>query len=65
MPLSVLRLYSFNDMTIKECGGGEAEAIGENLSQCHTVHHISHTISPGIEPGLWRELQNVPKLLRI
>jgi hypothetical protein len=22
MPLSVLKLYSFNDMTIRECGGG-------------------------------------------
>jgi hypothetical protein len=63
MPLSVLRLYSFNDMTIRECGG-ETEELGENLSQCHTVHHKSHMTCPGIEPGLWLELQNVPKLLR-
>jgi hypothetical protein len=41
MPLSVLRLYSFNDMTIRECVGG-TEALGENLSQCYTVHHKSH-----------------------
>jgi hypothetical protein len=42
MPLPMLRLYSFNDMMIKECGGGGTEDLGENLSQCHTVHHKSH-----------------------
>jgi hypothetical protein len=42
MPLSVLRLYSFNDMTIRKCGEGGTEGLGENLSQCHTVHHKSH-----------------------
>jgi hypothetical protein len=41
MSLSVLRLYTFNDMTIKERVGG-IETLGENLSQCHTVHHKSH-----------------------
>jgi hypothetical protein len=44
MPLSVLRLYSFNDMMIKECGG-ETDALGENLSQCHTVHHKFHDLT--------------------
>jgi hypothetical protein len=29
MPLSVLKLYSFNDMMIRECGEG-TEARGEN-----------------------------------
>jgi hypothetical protein len=42
MPLSVLRLYGFNDMTIRECWRRGIEALGENLSQCHTVHHKSH-----------------------
>jgi hypothetical protein len=36
---------SFKDMTIRECvwGGEEViEALGENVSQCPTVHHKSH-----------------------
>jgi hypothetical protein len=43
MPLSVLRLYTFNDMIIRERRRMRGtEALGENLSQCHTVYHKSH-----------------------
>jgi hypothetical protein len=30
---------------------GETEALGENLHQRHLVHHKTHMIWPGIEPG--------------
>jgi hypothetical protein len=30
---------------------GEAEVLGENLSQHHFVHHESHMTGPGLEPG--------------
>jgi hypothetical protein len=29
----------------------ESEVFGENLTQCHIVHHKSHITWPELEPG--------------
>jgi hypothetical protein len=38
-------------IVIVEQLAGETEALGENLSQHHFLHHKSHITRPGLETG--------------
>jgi hypothetical protein len=37
-------------------GETEVRVLGEDLPQCHFIHHKSYMTSPGFEPGpsLWK-----------
>jgi hypothetical protein len=54
MKMIVFSFFLVMEHWWNEIDMGKPKYSGRNLSQCHCVHHKSHTNWPGIEPGLPR-----------
>jgi hypothetical protein len=47
VPRVIMRMENLVEWWLAE----ETEVLGENLPQCHFVHHKSHMTWPGVNPG--------------